>query len=92
MQAILQSHTIAEASVGSWFMYQYMLFTARVLLCRAAATATPPVIVCYYPQWAHEIPGIGRFLPSDLSPGLCSHIIFAFVNFNAQYQVCSRSV
>lgn len=63
---------------------------ACVLLCRAAATDTPKVIVCYYPQWSHWTRGIGRFLPSDISPGLCSHINFAFTKINTNYQVCQR--
>ncbi|XP_043235653.1 probable chitinase 10 [Amphibalanus amphitrite] len=35
-------------------------------------------IVCYYTNWSQYRPGLGRFLPENLDPFLCTHIVFAF--------------
>jgi len=38
------------------------------------------VRACYYSNWSQYIPGDGRFMPTDIDPTLCSHVIFAFAN------------
>lgn len=35
-------------------------------------------IVCYYTNWSHKRPGLGKFGPETLDPTLCTHIIYAF--------------
>jgi len=35
-------------------------------------------LVCYYTNWSQYRPTIGKFLPEDIDPFLCTHIIFAF--------------
>ncbi|KAL1130578.1 hypothetical protein AAG570_011824, partial [Ranatra chinensis] len=35
-------------------------------------------IVCYYTNWSQYRQKIGKFLPEDIDPDLCTHIIFAF--------------
>lgn len=34
--------------------------------------------VCYYTNWSQYRKDIGKFLPEDLDPYLCTHIVFAF--------------
>jgi chitinase len=34
--------------------------------------------VCYYTNWSQYRPKHGKFLPEDIEPDLCTHIIFAF--------------
>ncbi|GAB6020734.1 hypothetical protein CHUAL_003398 [Chamberlinius hualienensis] len=36
-------------------------------------------VVCYYTNWAQYRTKTGRFLPEDIDPNLCTHVIFAFV-------------
>ncbi len=37
-------------------------------------------VFCYYSSFAQDRQSIGRFLPEDIDPHLCTHVIFAFVN------------
>lgn len=36
------------------------------------------IIVCYYTNWSQYRPTLGKFLPENIDPFLCTHIIFAF--------------
>ena len=35
-------------------------------------------LVCYYTNWSQYRPKLGKFLPENIDPFLCTHIIFAF--------------
>jgi len=35
-------------------------------------------VVCYYTNWSQYRQKIGKFLPENIDPHLCTHIIFAF--------------
>lgn len=36
--------------------------------------------VCYHTNWSQYRPGAGKFLPTDINPFLCTHIIYSFAN------------
>uniref|UniRef100_T1JHM6 GH18 domain-containing protein n=1 Tax=Strigamia maritima TaxID=126957 RepID=T1JHM6_STRMM len=35
-------------------------------------------VVCYYTNWSQYRPKTGKFVPEDIDPFLCTHILFAF--------------
>ncbi|XP_030216143.1 acidic mammalian chitinase isoform X1 [Gadus morhua] len=37
---------------------------------------------CYFTNWSQYRPGAGKFLPSDVDPNLCTHLIYAFAGIN----------
>jgi chitinase len=39
-------------------------------------------VFCYYSSFAQNRQGVGKFLPEDIDPFLCTHIIFAFVDID----------
>lgn len=50
--------------------------------CDSSALIIPcpfrPQLVCYYTNWSQYRTKIGKFLPEDIQPDLCTHVIFAF--------------
>ena len=39
-------------------------------------------LVCYFTNWSQYHPGEGKFVPENINPHLCTHIIYAFASIN----------
>ncbi|XP_074537329.1 acidic mammalian chitinase-like [Halichoeres trimaculatus] len=47
-----------------------------LLMCLQLASSAK--LVCYFTNWSQYRPNIGRFMPSNVDPQLCTHLIYAF--------------
>ncbi|XP_078054039.1 acidic mammalian chitinase-like [Mustelus asterias] len=58
-------------------MAKLLLGTAVVLLaCLELGSAYR--LVCYFTNWSQYRPGAGKFLPENVDPCLCTHVIYSF--------------
>ena len=37
-------------------------------------------LFCYYSSYAQNRPDVGKFLPENIDPDLCTHVIFTFAD------------
>ncbi|XP_066559336.1 acidic mammalian chitinase [Amia ocellicauda] len=51
-----------------------------LLFCMQACSATK--LVCYFTNWSQYRPGTGKYLPDNVDPHLCTHLIYAFSIIN----------
>ena len=55
-------------------LYDVTVFLSRISACKRVEYKR----VCYYTNWSQNRPGLGKFLPEDIDPFLCTHIIYAY--------------
>ncbi|XP_043572528.1 acidic mammalian chitinase-like, partial [Chiloscyllium plagiosum] len=47
-------------------------------------------LICYFANWAQHRPGIGKFLPENIPPCLCTHLIYAFATINSNHKITTK--
>ncbi|XP_041051196.1 acidic mammalian chitinase-like isoform X2 [Carcharodon carcharias] len=57
-------------------MVKLLFGTVVLLVCLELGSAYR--LVCYFPNWAQYRPGAGKYLPENVDPHLCTHLIYAF--------------
>ncbi|XP_034392624.1 acidic mammalian chitinase-like isoform X1 [Cyclopterus lumpus] len=51
-----------------------------LLMCLQMVSSTK--LVCYFTNWSQYRPGAGKYLPANVDPNLCTHLIYAFSIIN----------
>uniref|UniRef100_A0A8C0IDK4 GH18 domain-containing protein n=1 Tax=Bubo bubo TaxID=30461 RepID=A0A8C0IDK4_BUBBB len=51
-------------------------------LSKAAQTGSAYVLSCYFTNWAQYRPGLGKYMPDNIDPCLCDHLIYAFAGMS----------
>lgn len=55
-------------------------FSSSAAAESGGGSAAGPHLFCYYSTYAQNRPDVGKFLPEDIDPNLCTHIVMAFAD------------
>jgi len=58
-----------------------------VLLALCTIASANYMRVCYHTNWAQYRPGRGKFLPEQIDPFLCTHVIYAFAKIGPEHKL-----
>jgi len=58
----------------------YALLYRMTYLILLAVGRSDPKLFCYYSSYAQNRPDVGKFLPENIDPDLCTHVIFTFAD------------
>ncbi|KAL2091137.1 hypothetical protein ACEWY4_013400 [Coilia grayii] len=59
-----------------------LLICVGLALLLHAQLGSSYILSCYFTNWGQYRPGVGRFVPSNIDPCLCDHLIYAFATMN----------
>ncbi|XP_034193394.1 putative chitinase 10 isoform X2 [Osmia lignaria lignaria] len=54
------------------------------LLPLTAAKENQKKVICYLMEWARKRPGAGKFLPEDIEPDLCTHVVYGLATLDIE--------
>ncbi|NXJ88640.1 CHIA chitinase, partial [Corythaixoides concolor] len=60
----------------------HTFFFEGLALLLNAQIGTAYVLSCYFTNWAQYRPGLGKFMPDNIDPNLCDHLIYAFAGMS----------
>nr|AKN52392.1 chitinase [Bostrychus sinensis] len=55
-----------------------------LVLCQLA---TASQMACYFTNWSQYRPGVGKYMPHNVDPFLCTHLIYAFSIINTKNEL-----
>ncbi|CAN9515998.1 unnamed protein product [Ophioblennius macclurei] len=58
-----------------------LILIAGLCLCLCTLVSSYR-LVCYFTNWSQYRPGHEKFMPSNIDPNLCTHLIYAFAGIN----------
>ncbi|XP_070694938.1 acidic mammalian chitinase-like isoform X2 [Pempheris klunzingeri] len=65
-----------------------LILSEGLWLCLVSLVSTSR-LVCYYTNWSQYRLGSGKFMPQDIDPKLCTHLIYAFSGINDKNELAT---
>uniref|UniRef100_G3UUJ2 GH18 domain-containing protein n=1 Tax=Meleagris gallopavo TaxID=9103 RepID=G3UUJ2_MELGA len=56
--------------------------SSSLALLLNAQIGTAYVLSCYFTNWAQYRPGLGKYMPDNIDPCLCTHLLYAFAGMS----------
>lgn len=66
----------------SWYFVQNVYIYIHI-----PVAATTAKVVCYFTNWSQYRTGWGKFLPENIEPFLCTHLVYAFAVIDHAYDI-----
>ncbi|XP_034146379.1 uncharacterized protein LOC105022134 isoform X21 [Esox lucius] len=76
----------------TWMIYcpTGLVFDISCKCCKSpknSGSSSSSKMVCYFPNGAQYRPGIGKFLPDNINPQMCTHLIYAYSIINSSNEL-----
>merc|ERR1711962_1199114 len=81
MGAVIRSNKMRSISIVCVLSTAACLVLGSVIPV-ANEGAQPKKVICTFPDWAGYRPGIGKFVPANIEPERCTHIVYAFAKLD----------
>ncbi|XP_053173377.1 acidic mammalian chitinase-like [Scomber japonicus] len=65
-----------------------LILIGGLFLCFGSLVSSTK-LVCYHTNWSQNRPGNGKFMPSNIDPHLCTHLIYSFADINEVNELVS---
>uniref|UniRef100_A0A3P8TWU7 chitinase n=2 Tax=Amphiprion percula TaxID=161767 RepID=A0A3P8TWU7_AMPPE len=79
-QETIRYFSLCKSHASTTAMIKLILFAGLCLSLGSLASSSR--LVCYFTNWSQYRPGNGKFMPSNIDPNLCTHLIYAFSGIN----------
>ncbi|NXJ16479.1 CHIA chitinase, partial [Odontophorus gujanensis] len=60
----------------------FIFFSKGLALLLNAQIGSAYVLSCYFTNWAQYRPGLGKYMPDNIDPCLCTHLLYAFAGMS----------
>lgn len=83
---------LIETFWATIYSFKVAFFDFNETKVRPKREPTRYIVGCFYTNWAQYRPDKGKFVPDFYSPGLCSHIYFAFAKMNENFTMRCKKI
>uniref|UniRef100_A0A671PQZ7 chitinase n=1 Tax=Sinocyclocheilus anshuiensis TaxID=1608454 RepID=A0A671PQZ7_9TELE len=68
-------------------MHNHIVFSIALGILLTVQIVASTKLVCYMTNWSQYRPGNGKFLPENIDPFLCTHVVYALASISYDNQI-----